>query len=409
MTRRQFLASAAAAPWLFDYRARAAVETGKHKIRSLDVMILQGADRNYTYVRVNTDTGLHGIGEGYGSPGAGIKGQMLALEPLLVGKDPLEIEKIYVGLGRHTDGSAHTFMRGVSGVEMALWDLAGKILNVPTRTLLGGTYRNKVRMYNHGGPPDPLDKASCRDWAAKRKADPLGFNCVKYSPEHTSQDEDPARDLSNRVLTTEELRRIRRGYENAREALGDEQDIIVHCHWEYDLRTSIQLAQAIEPIEPLYLEDPLPVEYNEAWRRLCDASNVPIGKGENLARRQGFEPFLVNAAIDILNPDLRNTGGLLETKKIADFAEVYYVPFCNHNTGSTVCTIATAQWAGAVRDYMVCETVVNRYPWMLEAVVWDGPLIQDGFIHLPDKPGLAIELDPDVCKAHLGEGERWWG
>ena len=408
MTRRSFLATAASA-WLSSYKTLAAVETGRHKIRSLDVMILQGADRNYTHVRVNTDTGFHGIGEGYGSPGAGIKAQMLALEPLLVGKDPLEIEKIYVELGRHTDGSAHTFMRGVSGIEMALWDLAGKILDVPTRTLLGGTYRDKVRMYNHGGPSDPLDKGSCREWAARRKEDPLGFNCVKFAPQHTRQDEDPARDLANRVLTTEELRRIGKGYENCREALGNEQDIIVHCHWEYDLRTAIDLAAAIEPMDPLYLEDPMPVEYNESWRRLCDAARVPIGKGENLARRQGFEPFLVNAAIDVLNPDLRNTGGLLETKKIADMAEVYYVPFCNHNTGSTVCTLATVQWASAVRDYMVCETVINRYDWMLEAVVWDGPIIEDGFIHLPNKPGLGIELDPDVCKAHLGEGETWWG
>ncbi len=407
MTRRHFLA--AAAPWLATYRALAAVETGRHKIRSLDVMVLQGRDRNYTHVRVNTDTGFHGIGEGYGSPGAGVKAQMLALEPLLVGMDPLEIEKIYVDLDRHTDGSAHMFMRGVSGIEMALWDLAGKILNVPVTTLLGGTYRDKVRMYNHGGPRDPLDKASCREWAAQRREDKHGFTCVKFGPQHTTPEGDPARDLANRVLTTSELRRIRTGFENCREALGWEQDIIVHCHWEYDLRTAIQLAEAVESIQPLYLEDPLPVEYNEAWRRLCDASRVPIGKGENLARRQGFEPFIVNAAIDVLNPDLRNTGGLLETKKIADMAEVYYIPFCNHNTGSTVCTMATVQWAAAIRDYMVCETVINRYDWMLEAVEHDGPIFKDGFIHLPNKPGLGLKLNEDVCKAHLADGEKWWG
>jgi L-alanine-DL-glutamate epimerase-like enolase superfamily enzyme len=409
MTRRQFLAAAAAAPWLANYRAMAAVETGRHKIRSLDVMVIQGPDRNYTHVRVNTDTGLHGIGEGYGSPGAGVKEQMLALEPLLVGKDPLEIEKIYVGLTRHTDGSAHMFMRGVSGIEMALWDLAGKILNVPVTTLLGGAYRDKVRMYNHGGPSNPLDKSSCRDWAAQRREDPRGFNCVKFSPERTTPATDIAHDPANRVLTNTELRNIRQGFENCREALGWEHDIIVHCHWEYDLRTAIQLAEAIEPIMPLYLEDPLPVEYNESWRRLCDASRVAIGKGENLARRQGFEPWIVNAAIDVLNPDLRNTGGLLETKKIADMAEVYYIPFYNHNTGATVCTWATVQWAAAIRDYIACETVVNRYAFMEELLVLDEPLFQDGFIKLPNKPGLGIELNPDVAKAHLADGEVWWG
>ena len=165
MTRRHFLRSAAIGPWLINFRARAAVETGRHKIRDIQVMILQGP-RTYAYVKLSTGTGVFGIGEAYGSPGAGVKDQVLQLRPLLLGGDPLEIETLYNRLGRHTEGSAHMLIHGVSGIEMALCDLAGKILEVPVSALLGGRYRDKVRVYNHGGTKDPLDKSSCRDWAA---------------------------------------------------------------------------------------------------------------------------------------------------------------------------------------------------------------------------------------------------
>jgi L-alanine-DL-glutamate epimerase-like enolase superfamily enzyme len=413
MNRRQFLqtaAAGAASTWLGDYRARAANELGRHKIRSLKTMVLQGPDRNYTYVKLSTDSGVYGIGEGYGVPGAGIKEQMMALEPLLVGKDVLEIEKNYVGLSRHTDGSAHMFMRGISGIEMAMWDAAGKILEVPVHTLLGGAYRDKVRMYNHNGPRNPLDKASCKDWAQKRFDDPSGWNCCKFGPSHTDQKDDPARDYANKVLTTMELRNIRKGFENCREALGDGYDMIVHCHWEYDLRTAIDLAAAVGDIKPLYLEDPLGVDYTESWKRLVEMAACPIGKGENLARREGFLPFIVNAAIDVLNPDLRNTGGLLETKKIADFAAPYFIPFYNHNTGSVLCTMATVQWAASIRDYIACETVVGKRDWMDDVIVRDKPmLVNGGFIEVPKKPGLGVELNKDVVTAHLGTGETWWG
>ncbi len=410
MNRRSFLQSLAAAASAFPlnrFEALAAPYKGQAKIADIQAMILQGP-RTYTLVKIVCDQGVYGIGEAYGSPGVGVKAQILALKPEILGADPLEIDKLYTMLGRRTDGSAHMLLRAVSGIEMALWDLAGKLLGVPTATLLGGHFRDKVRVYNHGGPEDWLDRSSCRDWALKRHEDPCGWNCCKFSPTRGAPAADKARDGANRVLTTRELREIRQGFENCRDALGWDYDIIVHCHWEYDLRTSIQLAEAIEPIKPLYLEDPMPPDYSESWRRLCDASKVPIGKGENLARRHGFKDFIVNSAIDLLNPDLRNTGGLLETKKIADLADLFYIPLCNHNTGSAVCTMATVQWAATIRDYMACETVVGKGDWMDDVVVHDGPLVRDGFIEVPKKTGLGIELDADVVKAHLAEGESYW-
>jgi L-alanine-DL-glutamate epimerase-like enolase superfamily enzyme len=409
-SRRDFLRSLAAlstASWLSRYHTLAASEKGRVKITDIKVMMLQGP-RNYSLVKIDTDAGVYGIGEGYGNPGVGVKEQILALRPELIGKDPLEIDAIYTGLGQRTDGSAHMLIRAASGIEIALWDLAGKILGVPASTLLGGRFRDRVHVYNHGGPRDWLDKASCREWAQQRKQDPSGFSCAKFGLTHSDPERDRSRDLANRLLTTEELRQIRRGYENCREALGWEQDIIVHCHWEYDLRTSIQLAEAIEPIKPLWLEDPLPPDYADSWRRLVASTSVPICTGENLARRHGFKDFIINHATDIVNPDIRNTGGLLETKKIADLADLFYLPLCSHNTGSVVCTMATVSLAAAVRDYLLLETVVGKRDWMDDVILRDRPIVEDSHIRVPDKPGLGIELNPDVVKAHLMAGESYW-
>ncbi len=220
---------------------------------------------------------------------------------------------------------------------------------------------------------------------------------------------DLARDPSNRMLTTRELINIQQGFENCREAIGWDHDIMVHCHWEYDLRTSIQIADAVESIKPVWLEDPLPVDYSDSWKRLCESTKVPICMGENLARREGFKDFILNQGADILHPDLRNSGGFLETKRIADLAHIFGLPMACHNTGSQVNTYATCQWAASIRDYMSCETVTGEGGWMDQVLVLDGPYIKDGFIQVSDKPGLGITLNPDVVKAHLAAGETYWG
>jgi L-alanine-DL-glutamate epimerase-like enolase superfamily enzyme len=415
-SRRDLLRMAAGGGFMACYHQLAAQEKRRYKIRDVQVMSMQGG-RTYTLVKILSDAGVYGIGEAYGSPGIGVKEQILSLKPWLAGKDPLEIDTIYTTLGERspslsgtrTDGSAHNLMRAASGIEMALWDLAGKLLGVPCTTLLGGKFREKVRVYDHAAPRDMLDPASCREWAQKVKADPRGFTAHKFGFRRTDPRTDKARDASNRVLTTKELINIRRGFENCREAIGWDHDIMVHCHWEYDLRTSIQIAEAIESIKPMWFEDPLSVEYTESWRRLCASARVPICTGENLARRQGFKDFIIYQGCDILHPDLRNSGGFLETKRIADMADVYGLPMACHNTGSQLNTWATCQWAGSIRDYMACETVTGKGDWMDQVLLLDGTYIEDGFIRITDKPGLGADLNPDTVKAHLAEGERWWG
>jgi L-alanine-DL-glutamate epimerase-like enolase superfamily enzyme len=416
LTRREFIRTAACVALPETFRLLAEPEKGRYKIRDLQCIVISGP-RTYTFVRAVADNGIAGIAEAYGSPAIGVKEQILDLKPLLVGKDPLAIDVIYTHLGEggqslsgsRTDGSAHSLMRAASGIEMALWDLSGRLLGQPVTTLLGGRFRDRVRVYDHESPKNMLDKSSCREWAAKVKEDKSGFTAHKFGFPHTSQAQDGGRDPGNRVLSVKEIINIGKGYENCREAIGWDHDIMVHCHWEYDLRTSIQIAEAVAPIKPLWLEDPLPVDYSESWKRLVASSRVPICTGENLERRQGFKDFIINQGADILNPDLRNSGGFLETKRIADMADVFGLPLCNHNTGSQLHTWATCQWAGAIRDYMTCETVTGQGGWLDQLLALDGPYVQRGFVRISDKPGLGVDLNPDIVKAHLAAGESWWG
>ena len=409
-SRRSFLsavAGAAVPAWLANFHQLGAAHYNKVKITDIKTMMLQGP-RSYTLVRIDTDAGVSGMAEAYGSPGLGVREEIHGLKQTFIGKDPLQIDRLYTGY-RYTDGSAHAQQRAMSGIEMALWDLAGKLLDVPTHVLLGGKFRDKVRLYDHSRPRSFFDKAVLRDWAQQVKEAPNGITMHKFGPLRNRPGDDPGRDPSNRMLSTDEVLRIRQGYENCREALGFEHDILIGCHWEFDLRSAIEFAEALADVKPKFLEDPLPVAYSESWKRLANMSPVPICTGENWMRRAEALPFIVNAAVDIIHPDLRNSGGFLENKRMADLADLYFLPVANHNTGSIVNGMATIHWASTIRDYFACETVFFDRTWMDDVIVHEQPLCQDGFVTVPDKPGLGIELDPDVVKAHLSEGESWWG
>jgi L-alanine-DL-glutamate epimerase-like enolase superfamily enzyme len=404
-------------------QARGRVRT---KISDVQTMIVQGPGRNYVYVRVVTADGHTGIGEGYGSPGVAVAEQILALKPWLVGKDPLEIDKIYTMLGdgspslsgTRTDGSAHNLMRAASAIEMALWDLAGRMLDTPTALLLGGRFRQEVRVYDHSGPRDAMSKASCKEWADKVMAHPSGFTAHKigiqrngsiWAPPNERSPADNGVDVGNRHLSTQELRRIGQSFENMREAIGWDHDLAVHCHWNLDVASATMLAEVIAPMKPMWLEDPLPVDYTGAWTQLTARSPVPIHTGENLARREGFAPFIVNQGCHLINPDLRNSGGFLETKRIADLASLYGISTTTHNTASQLHTYQICQWATSIRDFVICETITGQGGWMDQIIKLDGPYIEKGYIKASDLPGTGVELNREVVQAHLAPGQKWWG
>ncbi len=416
-SRRSFLSSLAsisAVTLLTPFSRLIAAERNKVKIKDIKTMVFKGSKgRNYTLVKIETDSGLFGIAEAYGSPGLGIVKELHGLKELFIGKDPLQIDRLYTGHSfatyRYTDGSAHAQQRAMAGIEMALWDLAGKILDVPTHSLLGGKFRDRVRMYDHHTPKDYNDKIACKDWADAAKERANGITIHKLGVPRTSAESDFGYDPSNRLLSSKGLKKLIDGYQNVRDAIGWEHDLMVGCHWEFDLRTAIDVAKGLETVKPLWLEDPLPVSYNEGWKRLSSMSPVPICTGENWLRRAEAMPFIEQSAIDIVHLDLRNSGGFLESKRIADMADLHFLPTGNHNTGSIVNGMATVTWASSIRDYLACETVYFEGDANDDAIIHDGPLCKNGYVEVPDNPGLGIDLNPDVVKANLLPGEVWWG
>lgn len=395
------------------------------RISDVQTMTIQGSDRTYTYVRILTNDGHSGIAEAYGTPGVGVVEQIESLKPGLIGKNPIEIDQIYTMLGMggdslsgsRTDGSAHNFPRAASGVEMALWDLAGRLLDVPTSYLLGGTFRDKVRVYNHSLARDPWSKESCREWADQLRADPRGFTAHKISVRGlrralaTRQGATPdhGTDPGNRQISTQELVRIGEAFENLREAVGWSHDLMVHGAWNFDLPSALQLVELVAPVRPVFFEDPLPVAYNSSWQNLVERSPVPIMMGENLFRREDFAPFVLNRGCHIVNPDLRNSGGFLETKRIADLAGLMGMPTCTHNTGTQVHTYQVCQWASTIRDFLMCETITGKGGWMDDLLILDRPYIENGFVHVTDRAGTGVELNREVVEARLAPGQKWWG
>ena len=272
-----------------------AAESTRTTIKDIQTMTLGGA-RTYVFVRVITSDGRYGIGEAYGTPSVGAAEEILSLKPQLVGKNPLEIDKLYTFLGEgapslagtRTDASAHNLMRAASGIEMALWDLAGRILDTPTSVLLGGQFRDRVRVYDHSAPRDMFDKASCKEWADKVRAHPSGFTAHKVDIPRTvsiwsdskrrNAVPDFAHDPSNRQLTTTELVRIAQGYENMREAIGWDHDIMVHCHWELDLNSALELARAVAANPPLSVRSTVRVRRWHMAQHTREVINMTAGE-----------------------------------------------------------------------------------------------------------------------------------
>ncbi len=239
------------------------------KITAVKAMQIRNIAGN-CLIRIDTDSGLTGYGEA-GSTGPMARARIETMQQYLVGKDPLPIEVHFQNLTHPncTHGLAH--IPTISGIDIALWDLAGKITGLPVSTLLGGPFRDSIRMYSHGGGMDMLDPASCRAFAQRVKEMPEGFNAFKCDI-HPVVGVPVGRFAP--TLDSSQLRAVTRAYSNAREALGDEIDIAVHCHNELDTPSAIGVAKATEPMNPLFIEDALNPPFSEGWlalRKVCTA------------------------------------------------------------------------------------------------------------------------------------------
>jgi len=402
-TRRNVLRMALALPaggWMARYKAMAAPARGAIKITSIKALQLD-FQTDGCLVRIETDAGI----TGYGETGVDARMARARIPQLrLVGADPLSIERHFQSM----TGMIHPFLPPIpliSGIDIALWDLAGKILEVPVYKLMGGPQRNTVPMYSHGDfLKDMSSPASCREWAQMIKEQPEGFSAYKIEPNQSLPNQ-----TVGPVVTTAQLRLISRGFANVREAVGDAIDIAVHCHNQWDTPSAIAISRATESINPLFIEDPLSsVEFCEGWMAIKRATRTPILTGEKLELVKQYKPFVDSQAVDIIHPDISFAGGISGLRKISDYAQLYRTPMALHNIGSLVRTYASVHLAASIPNFYRSECRLGRPGRMYEKMALNKPpVIKNSQFQLPDGPGLGLEIDPAFMKEHTPAGEDW--
>ncbi|HYI92720.1 MAG TPA: mandelate racemase/muconate lactonizing enzyme family protein [Bryobacteraceae bacterium] len=406
MTRRTLLRAlmtASATTSFPRYRALAQAQRGKVKITDVKAMQVKNIAGN-CLIRINTDAGLVGYGEA-GASGPMARSRIEQFKQVLVGQDPLSIERHFSNMMSFM----HPYMAHVptvSGIDIALWDLAGKITGQPVNVLLGGPFRDAIKLYSHGGGLKPLDPASCKEWAARVKAAPEGFTAFKIDI-HGLIGLPMGRFASS--LDSSQIRTVGKAYANVREAVGDSIDIAVHCHNEFDTLSSIQIAKAVEPINPLFLEDPMPVSFSEGWDALRRSTRIPILAGEKLELVTGFKPFLDRQTADIIHPDLAFAGGITGARKIADYAMITKTPVALHNVGSLVLCYASAHFGSAIHNFYRSESALGRPTRHVEQMSSTRPPeVRNGQLKVPDAPGLGFEPNDEYLRSQLVDGEQFW-
>jgi L-alanine-DL-glutamate epimerase-like enolase superfamily enzyme len=400
MRRRDWLRAALALPLAAPLRRLTAADRGKVKITGIQIKPISRL--SHTLIRIDTDAGVSGFGE------SGVNGDMARAwlgryKPLLIGEDPLAIERHF----HRMSTMMHPYMASIpalSGIDMALWDLAGRLTGYPVHTLLGGPFRERIPLFINSEPRDLLDRAIVSEWAAQIRAHPQGFRAVKVN---TTAPIGKTMAVYSTALTVPELNKIRAGFENVRGALGTDFEIMAHCHNEYDLPSAIGVARAVEPISPKWLEDALPVPFSESWVSLKRESRVPLLTGEKLELPQGFYPFLKNQVVDFINPDIAFCGGLTGARKIATLAALYRIPVATHNVGGILLTMASVHFGASIHDFLITETRLGGQLNILSMAA-NPPLVERSAITLTHTPGLGVELSNDGVKAwQLPEDSDW--
>jgi gluconate/galactonate dehydratase len=355
----------------------------------------------WTLVRVYTDAGIVGTGEAYW--GAGVPEITARMTPFVVGENPLDIDRLFEHLVQKMSGEGSiggTVITAISGIEIALHDLAGKILELPAYQLLGGKYRDSVRVYcdcHAGEEEDPQANAD----EAERVVEELGYDALKFDLDVPSGHE---KDKANRHLRNKEIEHKAEIVRAVTERLDGRADAAFDCHWAFTGGSAKRIARAIEDLDVWWLEDPVPPENHDVQREVTRGTTTPIAAGENVYRKHGYRRLLEEQAVDIVAPDLPKMGGMRETRKVADMADSYYVPVAMHNVASPIGTMASAHVGAAIPNSLAVEYHSYQLGWW-EALVEES-VIEDGSITVPEQPGLGLTLDMDAVAEHMVDGEE---
>jgi galactonate dehydratase len=374
------------------------------KITAVETHVCNARMRNWIFVRVRTDEPeLYGWGEATLEWHTdAVVGAVRDIESLLVGEDPTRVEHLWQMMFRqhfwHGDGLVRA--TAISGIDLALWDIAGKTLGVPCHKLWGGPVRDHVRLYGHlgGGEMTSFYETS----EAERFGELAGELAARGFTAMKAMAVPPTMPLEGNAPIREAVRNV----EAIRTAVGDDVDVMVDCHARPSPRMGHLFAAALEPYSLFWLEEPCWPERVEDLAAIQRSVVTPIATGERLVGAAAFARLLDAGACSVLQPDLTHCGGLTEARRISALAEVHRVALAPHNPQGPVSTAASIEFGLATPAYIICEAVTDDVPWRRDVVDDAHPLESDGMRVRPTgRPGLGIEVDLDEVARHPQQPE----
>ena len=368
----------------------------------------------HLWVKVTTDAGVTGLGECVhgGKQAIAIIGY---LEEKLIGRDPFEIDALFEEMRRghvFDGGIAGALITALTGIEIALWDLKGKALGVPIYELLGGKFRDKIRVYADCQVEPGMNFDEIRevvDVVLERGFTALKIDVDIHAYGHQGTEiEGFTKDKFNMTAFQWEHERMVELVDMVTRAAGRDVAVAADVHTRLDVPSAVRLARDLEPYHLMWLEEPVPAENIAAMRKVTESTSTPICSGENLYLRHGFRDLIEQQAVDIIMPDIPKCGGLSECRKIANMAEIYYIPFAPHNVSSPIGTMASAHVCGTVPNFMVLEFHWLHRDYWTTIIQEKTDIIQDGYITLSDRPGIGLELDEGVAQQYQFPGTTWF-
>lgn len=361
------------------------------KITDVITLVMGTSWRNLTFVKVETDEGLTGISE------VRMNNRTDALVAYIdgakrrhvIGSDPFNTEDLYQRMFRDDYGRAGEIVAtGISVIEIACWDIIGKALNQPVYRLLGGACRDRIKAYANGWYR--VERTPEEFHAAAKRVLEKGYKALKFDPFGAGYYE----------LSYQEKLKSVSLVEAVRDAVGPEVEILVEMHGRFSPYTAIEIAAELEQYKPSWVEEPVPPDNIAALAKASDSINIPVATGERLHNKYEYRELINLQAADILQPDITQTGGFLETKKIAAMGDMCYMTVAPHNVGGPVSTAAALHLAACTTNFKIQEHFNDfSEAWVKEAAT-GCPEVIDGYFSLPNGPGLGMELNEDLIAQH---------
>jgi galactonate dehydratase len=367
------------------------------KIVNIETFIAGNPWKNWLFARVTTDEGIYGIGEGTLNYFAKTVEQAIhELKPLILGMDPFQVETITQRMVRdvYSEG-AQIHMCAVAAIEIACWDIIGKACNQPIYNLWGGRCHQKLRAYANGwyrGPRTPESFAEKAKIVAGR-----GYTALKFDPFGNAWRTLSRYDFD---LSIDIIRAVR-------DAVGPSVDLLIEGHCRFNVATAIQFAEAMAPMRPMWFEEPVHHSNIAAMVEVARRSPVPVATGESLSSKQQFAELLQHECVSILQPEPLNLGGIFATRKIADMADAHFGMIAPHSAQGPVCSAACVQLNASLPNFLIHE-IFDEFnePWEKE-IVQNHVEVKDGYIEIPERPGLGIDLNVEEIAKHPYQQENY--